>query len=124
MKLDIPEEPDDLKNLNRSELVLVSKRILFKKITIILKEQFLKLYMFYLALRHLKENNPVYHAIEISYDDILDNLLDLSENLTKILSDKQADNLKSWKLRRRWKSTGKIQVEYTRTYASHNFFNC
>ena len=95
MKLDIPEEPDDLKNLNRSELVLVSKRILFKKITIILKEQFLKLYMFYLALRHLKENNPVYHAIEISYDDILDNLLDLSENLTKILSDKQADNLKS-----------------------------
>lgn len=95
MKLDIPEEPGDLKNLNRSELVLVSKRILFKKITIMLKEQFLKLYMFYLALRHLKENNPVYHSIEISYDDILDNLLDLSENLTKILSDKQADNLKS-----------------------------
>ena len=95
MKLDIPEEPGDLKNLNRSELVLVSKRILFKKITIMLKEQFLKLYMFYLALRHLKENNSVYHSIEISYDDILDNLLDLSENLTKILSDKQADNLKS-----------------------------
>lgn len=95
MKLDIPEEPGDLKNLNRSELVLVSKRILFKKITIMLKEQFLKLYMFYLALRHLKENNPVYHSIEISYHDILDNLLDLSENLTKILSDKQADNLKS-----------------------------
>ena len=42
-KLDIYDFPDDLANLNRLEKTIISRRVLFKKVTIMLKGQMPKL---------------------------------------------------------------------------------
>ena len=42
-KLDITSPPEILSNLNRPESVLISRRILFKKVSIMRKGKFLKL---------------------------------------------------------------------------------
>ena len=127
-KLEICEPPEVMKNLNRLERVLISRRILFKKINIIPKGIFPKTkgsicnipidaskvvkvlpqdadsngviivklkgklsfkgYVYFqavcpeavkLALLYLKDNNPLYKDIDINFNNISSELLNLTE---------------------------------------------